>query len=443
MSENLSMAAEGLEPPIEISGSYTELYEIWSGQTTFRKDDKEIPGHGKVLLDFLPVPKFRFEFNPDEKLSFKDLFGPGVLKCGPLIGSVNCQVTQVGEGYFGDIKGQASSNALPSSIASAVYLVINGPHLGGRAIQRSNIGFTGRGRVTAKIERVEVTVDRWSSENQERRCIYGSTHVVRCIFSKGAATPEKMETVSTNLFRSLSLMKCRWVGLLGPWLYDSDGKEIGLRLSITKTLPNGGAISWYDESMGDCFTKLFPAMHTAFTDENRSNALLTALHWLMEAEQCAGGVEGALILQQAALECLAWLEVVSERQLCSKSGFKSLPASDKIRWLLSLYQIEVAIPDNADAITSYANAENLTDLIDVLTSVRNALVHAEPKMASRLLTRNKGEEEGSILWYQVGGILQQAFLASIGYKEKMVRRDVDSEFVVGAVRQVPWADLES
>ncbi len=423
---------KGLDAPIEI-GTAVEQFEVWSGKTKFRQKGNETAGQGRVFLDILPVPEFRFEFTPEPPL------GAGVLECGPLIGAIDCHVTQTGEVYSGHIEGQANNNdALPSSVASAVYIVINGPNVNGSPIRRANQRFCGR--MTAKAEGVEVIVDRLASKKQERRCIYDSTHVVRCAFSDGA-TIQEVDTVSTNLFRSLSLMKCRWVGLLGPWLYDSSEKEIGFRLSMTKTMRNDGTISWCHETMGDCFAEFFPSVFSAFTNEKRSAPLQTALHWLIEAEQCAGGVEGAIILQQAALECLAWLEVVKERRLCSESGFKSLPASDKIRWLLSLHQIEAAIPDKSDPIRSYAKAFNLTDLIDVLVDVRNALVHAEPKKADRLFGRNKGDEERSDLWHQVGGILQQAVLASIGYNGVMLRRDVDSVFAASAVRRVPWAEV--
>ena len=68
-----------------------------------------------------------------------------------------------------------------------------------------------------------------------------STHVASSVFA-AVATMQEVDTVSTNLFRSLSLMNCRSVGLLGPWLYDSAGGDIGLRLAITKTMRNGGVI---------------------------------------------------------------------------------------------------------------------------------------------------------------------------------------------------------
>jgi hypothetical protein len=345
-------------------------------------------------------------------------------------------VTQTSDIYSGYVEGQIDKSDAQRSIAKAVYIVINGPHVHGAPVKRGNSHFAGR--QTASVEGIEIIVDRLASKKQKRNSIYESTHVASSVFAAGA-TMQEVDTVSTNLFRSLSLMKCRWVGLLGPWLYDSSGREIGLRLAITQTMRNGGAISWCHETMGRCLTELFPAVFGSFTNDKRSAPLQTALHWLVEAEQCAGGVEGAIILQQAALECLAWLEVVQERRLCSESGFKSLPAGDKIRWLLSLHCIEARIPKESDSISSYAKAFNLGDLVDVLVDVRNALVHAEPKKADRLFSRTKGDEERGDLWYQVGSILQQAVLASIGYNGKLLRRDVDAAYATGAIRPAPWA----
>jgi len=75
----------------------------------------------------------------------------------------------------------------------------------------------------------------------------------------------------------------------------------------------------------------------------------------------------------------------------------------------------------------------------VLADVRNGLIHAAPKQAARLFARDNGEEERSDLWYQCGGLLQQAMLASLGYEGQVLRRDVDAEYASGAVSDVLWA----
>lgn len=431
---------QALEPPIVLGGDI-QRFDAWHGETTLHRKGTETPGNAKVFLDLMPIPEFRFEITPVTKPTLQDAFlgsplGDATLDCGPPIGAISCHVTNSDAEYTGYVEEQIGLEADKAVYNGATFLVLNGPVIHGKPITRGRSVYCGR--LSAQIDDIAVTMDLLSSRKQSRRSIYEATHVARCVFPEAVPLPF-VDLLTKNLFRSLSLMKCRWVGLVGPWLQSDATSNLTFRVSVTKTMRNGGANSWCHESMENCFSELVPAISTAFANERRAEALQTALHWLIEAEQCAGGVEGAIILQQAALECLAWLEIVVQRRLCSESGFKPLPASDKIRWLLSLHNIQAEIPDQSVPIKSYAQAFNHQDLIEVLVDVRNALVHAEPKKTARLFARNQGNEERGDLWYQVGGILQQAFLASIGYRGVMLRRDIDAKYAANAVEPVPWA----
>jgi hypothetical protein len=146
-----------------------------------------------------------------------------------------------------------------------------------------------------------------------------------------------------------------------------------------------------------------------------------------------------LILQQAALESLAWFEIVQSRKLCSISGFEKLPASDRVRWLLSLYSISASIPPHCKDLVAYANEFDLQDTLEILADVRNALIHGTPKKVERLVGRNRGDYERTELWHQIGGILDQAVLAVIGYQGDIVRRDLDVTWKHSAIQRVPWA----
>lgn len=342
---------QALEPPIVLGGD-NHQFEAWKGSTTFRREGKEARGEARVVLDLMPVPEFRFEFTPETKPTLKDVFlnsplGDGVIDCGPPIGPISCHITCTGSSYSGYLEGQVDVETERNVYDAATFLILNGPVVHGEPVQRGRSSYSGR--MAAKMDDADVIIDLLSSEKQPRRSIYESTHVARCTFPE-AVSLSRIDSLATNLFRCLSLMKCRWVGLLGPWMQSVAPADINFRVAVTKTMRNGGAISWCHESMGDCFSELAPAISTSFADQSRAEALQTALHWLVESEQCAGGVEGAIILQQAALECLAWLEIVVLRQICSESGFKSLPASDKIRWLLSLHDIQAAIPNKSASI---------------------------------------------------------------------------------------------
>lgn len=268
--------------------------------------------------------------------------------------------------------------------------------------------------------------------------MHSFTHVAEIKFE----TPQPAEAfqqIRTTLFRALSLMHGRWVGLFGPWLYRGD-TLVQLCPCVTKTSRNGGSITWYPDTVLGVFEELVSRLHKAFSDRDRGEAIQSGFHWSVEASLCAGGVEGSLILQQAALESLAWYEVVQKRKHCSTSGFQNLPAADKIRWYCSLNCIKTAIPDHSTELVAYAKAyDHVNDLVDVLIDVRNALVHGTPRKVERVMRRVRGEEERSELWYQVSGLVDQAVLAAIGYNGKIFRKDLPASFAIQAIRQVSWA----
>lgn len=440
IDEQFSKVPHGLESPVDLGcGKYQ--FEVWKGNTTLFQGKMVTRGEARVFLNLMPIPEFLFELTPEEQPSLKDMFlgrdlTDGHMECGPRLGTLSCLVTKAGATISGYVMEQECGDCEKTLYTSAKFVVLNGPFVYGTPIVRGESSFTGRS--TVRVDDVEVILDLLSSKKQSRESVYEPTHVAYSTFSEPVSI-KRIDELRTTLFRCLSLMKCRWVGVLGPWLETVDGTGVNFNVAVTKTERNGGTISWCDQMMRECFGELFPAIVAAFSDDIRTDALKTAFQWLVESEQCAGGVEGAVILQQAALESLAWLEVVGVRRICSESGFKSLQASDKIRWLLSLNNITPEIPSHCVTTRSYAKEYNLKDLIDVLVDVRNACVHAEPKKASRLFARSAGNEERSEIWYQIGGLLHQAFLASIGYHGKMSRRDLDVEFTAHTIKDVPWA----
>jgi hypothetical protein len=436
---NMEQIPKAIAPPAILDLESGQL-NVWTDKTTMRSNAVTIQGEGRVYFDLLPFPDFRFEFTSDENpLKQKFLFSTisdWEMECGLPIGAIKCGNTGFDKLCSGSIYEQVLIRENEALYTKVSFLVLNGPVISGDFIQRA--GEPCYERISAKVGDCQVTIEPHSKAPQDRRSIYKSTHLIRCEFTDPKSI-SFIDSFKDNLFWTLSLIKCRWVGLVGPWLESYDDKAITLRLSSTKTMRNGGAISWYHDSIPNCFPYLAPLMFDAFSDLKRGNALQTALHWLIESEQCAGGVEGAMVLQQSALECLSWLTIVGDKGICSGSGFAKLPAADKIRWLLSSYRIDFDIPKKCTSIQDYAKAYGFSDLIDSFVDVRNALVHAEPKKVAKLFDRKQGNDERSELWFQIGGLLHQAFLASVGYRGPLRRRDTDEHYAANAVMPAPWA----
>lgn len=428
----------GLNPPIDIDVSKRER-DLWIGDGRLLIKNQEFQGATRVFIDFVPQPSMRFTLTPPNLGFSRERFenpplGIGSLEAGTLIGTIPVLVTKASDRLYGSIEGRVPD--FGTSVSCATFLVLNGPRLYGTAIRRDRT--IGHDRSVAKVPGLTITMDALPRPTIEAEAAFNVTHVVQCRFDD-PANPSELNDVATELFQTLSLMRCRWVGLVGPWIYDSKDALIGFAPAVTKVTPDGNTLSWCVELIEEAFSLLFSSIHSGLRDAQRMEALRTTLHWLVEAEQCAGGVEGSVILQQAALECLAWLEIVQVRGLCSESGFNRLPANDKIRWLLSLHQITSQIAGNAKALQAFASEFGLKDLPDVIIHVRNSLVHAEPKKLRKLLSRSSVEDECTEVWYHAGGILQQALLASLKYQGRMMRRDVDAKYTSNAIRRVPWA----
>ena len=145
-----------------------------------------------------------------------------------------------------------------------------------------------------------------TSKKPDRRLSYGITHVAEVSFSTPTSDKD-LKSIESNLFRALSLMRSRWVGVIGPWIRDANGVRWNTWPTVTKSSLNGNSPSWCHDTIRDVFEILLPAMHSASAEEARAEALQTAIHWYVESQLCAGGVEGSIVLQQAALESLGWV----------------------------------------------------------------------------------------------------------------------------------------
>jgi hypothetical protein len=151
---------------------------------------------------------------------------------------------------------------------------------------------------------------------------------------------------------------------------------------------------------------------------------------------CHGPLEASIILAQAGLELLAWTVLVEDGKIISQSGFNDLPASDKIRLLLSRCGIPLELPSELTALKALAKEYNWSDGPECLVGFRNAVVHPQAK------NRQKVGKASSVaifeiwslgLWY-LGLILLRLFDYTGLYLNRLKRDCYYSD----AVEPVPW-----
>ena len=151
---------------------------------------------------------------------------------------------------------------------------------------------------------------------------------------------------------------------------------------------------------------------------------------------CAGGIEGSIVLTQAALEMVAWHLLIEDKKICSVSGFRNLPAEDKIRLLLNYCGIPFSIPQSLPDLIAEGLAFNWDGPL-AITQIRNALVHGQPKPLETELNRDHSARHDTWclgLWY-----LELALLKLFGFEGKYFNRVKRESYSFACVDTVPWA----
>lgn len=134
-------------------------------------------------------------------------------------------------------------------------------------------------------------------------------------------------------------------------------------------------------------SRLFQGIMERLSDPLWSDAIKIAMHWFIEANMKAGGVEGAIVLTQTALELLGWSCLVEDdlTKLYSGGQFDRFAAEKKIRELLTHLHIPVDIPAELSNIRNFALAEGAVDGPSAIVKLRNVLVHPKQTKRSFLL----------------------------------------------------------
>lgn len=108
-----------------------------------------------------------------------------------------------------------------------------------------------------------------------------------------------------------------------------------------------------------------------------------AIYWYIHANECAGGVEGSLVLTQTAFEMLAWTYLIEDKQILTESAWEKLKgAAERIERLFTEMGIPIELPANeCPELSAWAKSVGRDKSGPyALVAIRNAFVH--PKTMS-------------------------------------------------------------
>ena len=267
---------------------------------------------------------------------------------------------------------------------------------------------------------------------------HGVTHAGELVRADGAPFAAwDVEEVLRGLHYFLAFARGRWAPPLLPVGYADDGSRAWERWHVPTSDPWGGGATWFDRQHGNQLAEAYPGFWALWSSRLWNDVLPKAVHWFVSSNTGDGGVEGALVLSCTALELLAWVTLVEDRQALTAKQFKNLGgAAARLGYFLTALGIPVGVPAETQRIGALATAAP-NDLWDGPTAVirlRNSVVHPEERdRASHADEHTRAEAWQLAQWY-----VELVLLRLFGYTGTYYNR-LEPNGWVGTVAPVPWA----
>lgn len=230
---------------------------------------------------------------------------------------------------------------------------------------------------------------------------------------------------------ALSFALGRWVAPALPIGFDSAGRRAWEQWAPWRCDEVDGYESWWDNHNGDDLKDFVTLFLDAWFNSSRRDLVWHMCHHLIAANHRSTVLEARIMLVQATLEYFSWVKYVISEARSGREHQKSRSSADHLRELLEEAGVSSEIPA-LPALQQYAAEEGLQDGPELVTYLRNRLVHpkdaGEPYRVERLVGR------AWQLSMQYGELL---LLHELGYRGQFCRRLPPRE-CAHAREPVPW-----
>jgi hypothetical protein len=278
---------------------------------------------------------------------------------------------------------------------------------------------------------------------------FGLTHVGRLKridgrqFDKDQAL-DKLDA----LYYFLSFVRGLWCGPILP-IGLADDKVSWQVWDTPRLTPWKYVSSWFYTFEPQEINEAFNGYMEKWVDPFWNEPTRLAIHWYIEANIGSGGVEGSIVLIQAALEMLSWIyliEAPGASKPCTINEFENWPASKKIENLLKSMGIPVTIPNQLTELQKALvelqkidfNAKSFPFGSYIFTYIRNRITHATGVDRAKLGSISfeaRVEAKDLGLWY-----VEMVLLRLFGFNGEYYMRFRHGS-PANRVMRVPW-DLE-
>ena len=333
----------------------------------------ESEAHASIGVTWLPTPKLRFAWESGWGGALGQLLAFSVNE-NQIEGRVTSEVV---ESHDGEVSVKTSGLVNRAEMG-------DGGHLAGLSFELPNFpefrgGPAARPDGSLTRERMELRAVGWlvtidsvphaSSLRSELKEVggFGLTHTGWIERHKKAAfTAGQANELMKALHFFLSFVRGARTGPILPMAFDSEGRPVWRAWWCPRVAPWAERDGWFSHGDAGALSDLFQNFAARWANSRKRAPLKAAIHWYLETNRQSGGLEGSLILAQAALELLASISGHT-------SGGK---ASDRIRALLNWASVSAELPAQLGSLRQAAKDWGIEDGPHAITRIRNALTHA-------------------------------------------------------------------
>lgn len=448
--------------PCALSAAYSlgganQPIHLYEGVLVVTKGEITEQGDGNLSFVWLPYPHFEFQLLQHNELC-QDIRGRCSLRLSTFDVVAEVEILEIFyEFHEYGIPTKISGRLLESiviepsqEISYVLFHLTNFKMFLGSWISSpdSETPCRWKGRVILETEGWKVTIDALKEINDLVHGLhflsgYAVTHVGKLERSNGEEfTAKEASDFLETLFYFLSFNRGLWSEIILPVGYDASGNPVWIewnpqRVKVDRWQDEEQQVySWFWIDNSQSLIEIFPSFMRQWQDWGES--LASVIRWYVESNKQVGGVEGSIILTQAALELLSWVLLVEQGRV-SEDDFKSItPTSRQINRLISEFNIPQNIPANLNNLAQFES--NLRHSKNngpyAFSAVRNLIIHSDPDTRQRLrdtpsATIIEAWELG--LWY-----LELIFLNLFGYQGMYINRLLRRR-MTDCLESVPWA----
>ncbi len=236
-------------------------------------------------------------------------------------------------------------------------------------------------------------------------------------------TVEEVSNLLEGLRLYLSFARGAFCSLTLQEGFDQNGDKAWEQWGSNSVAPWGYNPSWFDRMNGSLLGEIFPGFWAMLNDPAWEDAIRTALYWYLRSNSPGSGpgIDGGLILTQAALERLSFSQLSRTHS----------PVSRQITAALESMSIPTNIPRSCRSLRTLARNHRWQNGPHAISEVRNELVHP----------RDKYGREISSAYYEAWNLGQRyielMLLRLFGHRGLHANRL--TQRWRGEVVRVPWA----